>query len=379
MKIKKTALNRVIFLIVLALVLILSNANSSMADDNTPVISVSQANLPPGSVVTVTGSYFGADETGITITLDGSPVATGITAGYLGDWSGTFIVPDIAFGNHAIHAYGSMTPASAVPGITLKVSVATLIASQTKGPGGTLVTVSGWGFATNEAGITITFDGNPVTRGIKANSVGTWSGNFIVPASTSGTHSISAYGSITSSSYVPSLSFTVVNATVTINPASGLVGTLATVTGSGFGAGETGITLTYDGQPVIANIKADSLGNWSGNFTVPDSAPGSHNISAYGSITLSGSVSSPGFKVNPGITISPTGGVAGTSVNVTGSGFRANDSPILITYDGAPVALSAANAMGIWRGNFIVPASPSGSHIISALWFEYTHHCSNPH
>ena len=74
---------------------------------------------------------------------------------------------------------------------------------------------------------------------------------------------------------------------------------MVTVTGSGFGAYETGITITFDGSPVASAISADSQGNWSGTFTVPASPSGAHTLNAYGSITPTSSDSRHNLRGEP--------------------------------------------------------------------------------
>ena len=105
----------------------------------------------------------------------------------------------------------------------------------------------------------MTYDSTPVGQGIAADSQGGWSTAFVVPASASGSHSIGAYGSVTLKASVPNLNFTVTPG-ISIGRSSGAAGTSVTVTGSGFGAGETGITVTYDGTPVAQGITANSQG-----------------------------------------------------------------------------------------------------------------------
>jgi hypothetical protein len=329
------------------------------------ILAINPRSGPPGTVVTVTGSGFGAGETGITITFDGNPVASGISANSLGNWSGTFTVPAAPSGAHTVSAYGSMTPARFIPSINFMVSPAIAVSTTSRPPGGS-VTVTGSGFSAGETGITITFDGNPVASGISANSLGNWSGTFTVPAVPLGSHTVSAYGSITLAGSIPSINF-MVNPTIAVNPTSRPPGSPVTVTGSGFGAGETGITITFDGNPVASGISANSLGNWSGTFTVPDSPSGSHTVSAYGSITLAGFIPSINFMVNPTIAINPTNGPPGGSVTVTGSGFGAGETGITITFDGNPVASGiSANSLGNWSGTFTIPASVLGSHSVGA-------------
>jgi hypothetical protein len=366
--VKRRILNRAIFpTLVLALALIISGANPVTVQAATPAITISPTSGLPGTVVTVTGSGFSANETGVRITFDGSPVTSAVSVDPLGNWSGAFNVPTVVLGLHTVSASGSITPSGAVTNLVFTLVNPSLSLSLASGPPGTSVTVTGSGFAASETGITITFDGAAVGSAISANSLGNWSGSFTVPASPSGTHSVSAYGPVTLFGFFPGVSFTIPNRILTINPRSGHPGTVVTVTVSGFGASEPGITITFDGSPVAPAVSADALGNWSGSFTVPASPSGSHSVSAYGSYTLAGSLTVVTFVVNPTITINPTNRPPGGTVTVTGSGFGAGETGITITFDGNPVTSGiSANSLGNWSGTFTVPASPSGFHSVSA-------------
>ena len=114
-----------------------------------------------------------------------------------------------------------------------------------------------------------------------------------------------------------------------------------TVTGTGFAASETGITITWDTTiPVATGITANAQGGWSSSFTaVPTSAAGTHTIDAYGSSTSAVLVPDVAFNVAaPQITLSPTSGTVGSSVSVSASGFFPNETGITVTYDGVTVA-----------------------------------------
>jgi hypothetical protein len=332
----------------------------------TPVISISRSSGAAGSSVTVIGSGFGASETGITVTYDGTPVAQSITANPQGGWNAAFEVPASTSGSHSIDAYGSVTMPESVTNMTFTIT-AGLSISRSSGAAGSSVTVTGSGFGASETGITIIYDGTPVAQGITANYQGGWSATFVVPASASGSHSIDAYGSVTTAASVPNMTLTVTTG-ISISRSSGAVGSPLTVTGSSFGASETGITVTYDGTTVAQGITASSEGGWSYTFVVPASASGSpHSIDAYGSVTMPASVTNMTFTITAGLSISRSSGVAGSSVTVTGSGFGAGETGITIIYDGTPVAQGiTANYQGGWSAAFEVPASTSGSHKIGA-------------
>jgi len=328
-------------------------------------ISINRSTGSSGSSITVTGSGFGAAETGIKVTYDGTPVTTGITASSQGTWSATFNVPASASGSHSIRAYGSSTQAASVGEAGFIVG-ASISISRSTGASGSSVTVTGSGFGAAETGITVTYDGTPVTTGVQASSQGTWNATFSVPTSASGPHSIGAYGSTTQAASVPELSF-IVGASISISQSTGASGTSVTVTGSGFGAAETGIKVTYDGTPVTTGTKASSQGTWNATFSVPTSASGPHSIGAYGSTTQAASVGEESFIVSASISISRSTGASGTSVTVTGSGFGAAETGITVTYDGTPVTTGVtASSQGTWNTTFSVPASASGTHSIRA-------------
>jgi len=325
-------------------------------------ISISRSSGVAGSSVTVTGSGFGASETGITVTYDGTPVAQDITANSEGGWSATFVVPASVSSSHSIGAYGSVTPVASIPKMTFTVTAGISI-SRSSGVGGA-VTVTGLSFGASETGITVTYDGTPVAQGITANSDGGWSAAFVVPASASGSHSIDAYGSVTTAASVPNMTFTV-TAGISISRSSGVAGSSVTVTGLGFGASETGITVTYDGTAVAQSITANPQGGWSAAFEVPASTSGSHKIGAYGSLTQTTSASEVGFNIGAAISVSHDYGYAGETVDVTGSGFSAN-APIRLSYDDEeiPAQGETTDSSGSFGESITIPKSVHGPHTI---------------
>lgn len=291
----------IILTVLLVLVPILSVTNSSAVQAATPQINISRTSAPPGFSISITGSGFSSNETGIAVTFDSSIVVSGIIANAYGNWNSSFTVPSSTTGAHNIGAFGSVTPASSVPVIAFMVVNPSLAISLATGPPGTLVTVTGSGFGANEQGITITFDDTPVTSGITASSAGTWTGTLIIPSSSPGTHAISAYGPVSVADFVPSVTFVVPPRSLAINPISGPPGTQVRVSGFGFGAGETGIAVLYDGNSVASGVSADAAGNWNTTFLIPASVSGPHSVTAYGSITALGAAPASVFRVTPSL------------------------------------------------------------------------------
>ena len=69
---------------------------------------------------------------------------------------------------------------------------------------------------------------------------------------------------------------------ISLNPTSGLVDTLVIVTGTGFDP-NSNVIITFAGNPVTtipATVTTDTSGEFSANFTVPNSTPGARIVSA---------------------------------------------------------------------------------------------------
>lgn len=330
----------------------------------TPGISISRTSGGTGVSVSVNGSGFAISETGISVTYDGTSVATA-TANSQGSWTASFIVPVSASGQHTIDAGGVSTSVAAVPDIAYSVTP-TLSVNKPNGAVGSAVIVSGSGFAAGETGISVTYDGASVASAITANAQGSWTASFEVPASASGGHIIDA-GSVSTPATSTADAAFAVTPTILANRGAGTVGSPVTVTGFGFGANERAIMVTFEGNPVVQGTTANAQGSWSATFAVPASASGAHPIDASGPSSSAISVPDVLFATSPGISANRAGGATGSSITVTGSGFGAGETGIIVTYDGEPVARGiTANAQGGWTANFIVPSSTSGSHTISA-------------
>ncbi len=329
----------------------------------TPIISINRASGAPGSSTAVTGSGFGAGETNIVITYDGTVVFSGISADSQGGWSATFTVPASTYGSHTIDASGTSTSSTNVPDITFAITPGISI-NPTSGLPGSLVTVTSSGFGAGETGISVIYDGTVVSSGISASTQGGWSITFTIPPSASGSHTIDANGSATLATNIPDISFTVIPG-ISISRTSGVPGNSVVVTGFGFGAGETGISVTYDGTVVSSDAKANPLGSWSATFVVPTSASGSHRVGARGSVTQTTRVSEADFNIGPGISASPDFGNVGAKIEIIGSGFAAN-TPLRFIYDDKdiPTEGTSTDASGSFSKSIVVPKSKAGPHTI---------------
>ena len=170
----------------------------------------------------------------------------------------------------------------------------------------------------------------------------------------------------------------ITGAPVTVTPSSGVDGQEVTISGSGFGAGVAIATITVGGVSVtnlssgglattnaVTTVSADNSGNLSASFLLPNDAvlrtAGEHKIIVTDASSRTGEV----HVTVPGRTMSldTAESKRGSTVNVTGTGFKAKASiTISYTNSGASavtVSTSTADALGNWSGSFVVPTTAS--------------------
>lgn len=331
-------------------------------------ISMTPVKGTVGSEVTVSGKGFNANESGIQILYDGSPVKTGISASGKGSWETTFKVPASVRGNHKVGAQGT-TPASEVGELTFAV-IPSISISPTSGSVGTVVNIAGAGFTSGETNIRVTYDGVTTKSGIAADASGSWQSSFSVPASARGSHDIGASGAVTPEEEVAKVSFTV-SPVIKVEPASGFlgdaicVGDSLWVNGIGFEANESGIRVTFDGTQLASNIVADAKGSWSTKITVPPTIKGKHAIGASGNVNKPGDIPEVMVVISPKVELNPSYGAVGEEVMLSGSGFAASQA-LIISYDGNQVAANAAtDTKGNFATRFKVPPSKAGDHTVT--------------
>jgi RHS repeat-associated protein len=287
-----------------------SNQDVLFTIPNPVITSISPSSGPIGTQVTVRGTGFGATQGSSTFKLLG-------VAGNIISWADNQIVATIAPGSMTGYITVTVSGVSSHVGdvdYTIPPPQITSV-SPSSGAPGTSVTLTGSGFrATQSAG------GN--TSGVYFNGTGaavtSWSDTQIVatvPANVlTGPVTVSGFNANSNANIV----FILPNPVITsITPSSGPVSSSVQINGSGFGA--TQGTVKFN-PSVSATITA-----WSDTqitATVPTTATtGGVSVTA-GGVTSNSNIN---FTVpKPQITsISPTSGVVGTQVTVTGSGFQA--------------------------------------------------------
>ena len=327
-----------------------------------PVGAVHAASMSPamgisGLDVTITGLTEGNS---YKIKWDGDAYKQG---GVGSGGSVFFVVPESYGGQHVVVVE---SPTGTVVLSSNYIIVPYIAVDPNNGSAGTTINVAGHGFGVNEKNVAVTYDGISVKSSIAADEKGAWSTSFPAPPSGKGTHAVDASGDITKGSDVADKSF-LVSAVVKMDPVAGGVGTLVTITATGFASAEGGIKVLYSGKEVRYGITAEVSGAWSTSFAVPPSTRGSHIINVLGNTTASKDIPDMIFTVAPAVSINPTSGAVEESIKVSGSGFANNETSIEVTFDGKTLERNIlADDTGNWTVNSKVPPCSSGPHIVGA-------------
>lgn len=302
----------------------------------TPVMTVSAASGNVSNTITLTGKGFGALATSATVKWDGTNTATTCTVSGGNISSCSYTIPAAVALNHTISA----TDNASIPNTSATQNynvIPKITPSSTSGTAGTIITISGTGFAATST-TTITWDNADTSTTTTSSSTGGFSGlSFTIPAS--GSHTIggrdasrnfannvsnSAGGTL---SMTTGSSTTLVAVTLAASPQNGTgsLGTITvtdtrgtnagwsvTATASNFTSGSRTITVTN----LAVNPNNSTLTVISGSG-VGVSAGSSHTYTSTSDaatiITASSGNGDGQYSVNPALTLTvPVGSYAGT-------------------------------------------------------------------
>ena len=158
--------------------------------------------------------------------------------------------------------------------------------------------------------------------------------------------------------------FTVIG--ITIKPEKGPVGTRVEIDGLGFDD-DKDIKLEYDDDDidiVSGDEDTDSKGEFTCKIDIPESTAGDHTITA----EFGGEKGEAEFTVEPDITISPTSGIVGDEVTVSGTGFG-DEVDVYIYFDGYEVDITGDDKTdedGSFEASFDVPSVGPGTYDVEA-------------
>ena len=331
-----------------------------------PTITIAPTTGPGNTVVTVTGSNY-IPNAALTVKFDATTVTT-TTATALGAIPGgvTFAVPPAASGG--AHTVTVTDGTNTSPGATFTKTTPTLTIGATNGKPGDQITVSAGTNYIPGSTLTIKLDGTDVTTTpaiITATGTGAFPTGvkFIVPAATAGSHVVIATDGTNNS---PNVVFQV-KPVIIVNPTSGPVGTMITITGEGYKGTSAVAVLTFNGVPELTQLTSpdtDASGTFTTNaFAVPATSAGSKNVIGTDSAVPTANTFTATFAVTtPTLTIAPITGHGGTVVTVTGSNYIP-EATLTVKFDGSTVTTTTATASGAIPGGvtFAVPGGATNA------------------
>jgi IPT/TIG domain/Bacterial Ig-like domain (group 2)/Kelch motif/Galactose oxidase, central domain len=301
------------------------------------ISALSPTSGPVGSLVTITGSGFGAMQGKSSVTLNESQATAA-------SWSPTSIVisvPNDSSGNISVQ----------IGGVSSNLMLFTVLptptisnVSPTSGDVGASIEIDGTNFGDTQGSSTATLNGVPLT-------VTSWSATAIlgtVPSSATTGNIVVTVGGVASNPV--SFSVTSVPTIFALSPNLGPVGTLVTISGADFGATQGTSTVTFNG--VVASVSAWS--STSVTAVVPIGAATGAVV-----VTVGGTVSNAvGFTV-PGApnisSLSPTFGIVGTTVTINGSNFGATQGTSSVSFNGTLATVTS------WNSAQIIVTVPTGA------------------
>jgi hypothetical protein len=324
-------------------------------------ITLSPSHGVPGEDITIYGYNFTAEEwVDVYYYPNGARIRVEeVKTDDDGDFRVTFQVPESYTGNHEVYAEDTenkdaYTNFEVEPGLTV---------SPEEGPVGTTVTVEGHGFAEDEEDIELMYylNGNyeTIVENIEADDDGWWEMSFKIPPSPYGDHKIDAEGDVSQDYEVEDANFEVTPG-ISIDETSGSPGDSITMTGSGFAADERDITIFFDEEAVVTEIRADDNGYWEEDFEVPEMPKDTYSVTVEGEWTDKEDIRALSFEIEPGLVLSPNEGHVGTDLTVAGGGFAANKN-VVIKYDVSDVETARTNSKGSFDVSFPVPESKHGA------------------
>jgi hypothetical protein len=245
-----------------------------------PGLTISLAEGPVGTNVTVTGQGFAQNEQGIELLYylndNYQTIQRRMVANATGSWETSFLIPTSTKGEHRIDAQGAESQFYEVQDAIFKVTSEVSL-DKPWGSMGDTITMTGSRFVAYEKNIQILFDGQAVVTGIKADAQGNWEGGFEVPEMPAGIYSVTAEGESTRKDDFSALSFEI-KPDIVLPPEEGYVGMNLTVMGHGFSANKDVVIMYDDNQKATATTNA--TGSFDASFVMPGSHHSEHQVTA---------------------------------------------------------------------------------------------------
>lgn len=330
-------------------------------------VTLSSPTSFPQTVDSISGQGFAANEP-ISLYLNGvnGTLLTSTNADSSGNLPTTNItIPILAATNYLILAVGTNSHITA--GTTLSVLPSIVPAVTTVKPG-ELVSLTTLGFVSEGVELYLDTVGSSYLTVLSCDNSGSCTGSVAMPSTSivQGTHTLIAVGY--NSGLIAETTLTL-TPTVIISQTSGGPGTQTTLSGAAFAANET-VQVYWGTQTgtLEGTTTTDGTGDLSFTFNVPTGIKaGKYTITLVRSKQIPAKLTTT-FQILPPTLTSTAGIQVGQQVNVTLSGFQANET-VVISWNangGQQLATIGTDVTGTSSSSFTPPSAPKGSYTLTA-------------
>ena len=341
-----------------------------------PKITLTPNPARVGDKVTISGSNFktaGACTVSSIPAIAGATTACTVAADFTiaGDGTNFFTLPPDTTTAISYQITVADLAATSSAQATLQIIPHVVTLSPTFGPRGALISVTGTGFSLGDTLCKITSTPGITTGQACAISGGTVTGSFTVDnAAVAGGSVVTVTGQTAGpTDQDKGTANFLVTPSLTLAPTSGRPGTLVTVLGGNWPAGDNGpCTITSDPSGLISNPTCTIAGgSMAGGFTVASGATGPYTVIVTGA---SGTVATATFNAPaaPTLTLTPPAGPGGQLVTVSGLNYQGSTCLLTSVPGGLFNTVSCAISGGTLTGSFTVAtsASPGTAYTVTA-------------
>ncbi len=311
-----------------------------------------------GCMVRVMGSGFGATES-VRLSFGNVVSISILTTDATGRFDNTFIVNTQAYGTKTIMAAGLMSGQTGSNMFYILPNISSIV--PTTGTVGTLVTVSGNGFAVAE-NVRMDFGNTAAIKQIYSTENGIFTACFTVNTQPYGTTTVRATGLVSNAG--DSDVFRIMPTITTVMPNSGTIGSMVTISGNGFAVNESVIVHFGTTRSIIVCMTSAD-GGFAATFMVDIQPSGTKTIVALGA--KSGIATYNTFRMGANIFVIPTYGTVGTMVAVMGAGFGANEVLCINFGTTQAIVTTIPNVFGTFSACFTVDTQPYGKKTITVV------------
>ena len=307
----------------------------------------------------------------LTVTVGGTSAT--ITSGGTTNSNGTstvaFTIPAVPAGPETVVVSDGTNSATSATNFTVTPQITSL--SSTTGTVGTTVTVTGNGFKASASSLSVVFGGTSYSMSGTTNANGVLTtASFTVPTVPDGSYTVAVKdGTNTSANF--GTNYTVTPQILTLSSTSGTVGTTVNVTGNGFAASASSLTLVFGGTDYSMSGTTNPSGVLtSASFTVPTVAAGSYPVAVSDGTNTSPNYAT-NYTVNAALSVSPTSGTVGSTATLSGTGYTSGKTVATsnVTFGSSgtvTITTQTVATNGTWSATFTVPNSSGGAQAITA-------------